>query len=122
MKTYRKIILLFSLLIVVCLIWYFFFKTSDYVIQFKEKTSPGTLYSSAEEWSFLNGKKGDFKYIYTAKEPFDYLHQDLIINDLKLVVNWDFISLNDSITQVTIGFSEKKNKVLNRITAPFFKT
>lgn len=122
MRTNTKIILLFLCLTVACISWYLFFKTSDYVIQFKEKTSPGTLYTSAEEWNFLNEKKGDFIHNYTAKEPFDYLHQDLVINDLKLILNWDFIALNDSVTQVTIGFSEKKNRIFNRLTAPFFET
>ena len=48
------IVLLFLLL---GLTWYLFLKSEDYIIRFKAKTSPGTLFVSAEEWNLLNQKK-----------------------------------------------------------------
>jgi len=122
MKKNTKIILLFSLLFIFGLAWYLFLKKADYIIQFKEKTSPGTLYTSAEEWNFLNGKRGDFTHNYIAKEPYDYLHQELSKDGLKLQLDWDFIAVNDSVTEVTMSFSEKNKGLFNRITAPFIET
>ncbi len=122
MNTNRKISLLFSLLLLVTLSWYLFLKKADYVVIFKEKTSPGTLYTSAEEWNFLSEKRGDFTHSYLAKEPYDYLHQELSKDGINLNLNWDFISLNDSTTEVIMSFSEKKNRFYNRISAPFMET
>jgi len=104
------------------IIWYLFIKTDDYIIRFKAKTSPGTLFVLTEEWNLLNQKKELFTYDILNKRPYEFLSQSLNKDGLDLSLNWTFKSVNDSITQVSIGISEKNKGVFNRLTAPFFNT
>ncbi len=114
------LIVLFFLLLV--LIWYLFFKPEDYIIRFKAKTSPGTLFVSAEEWNLLNQRKGEFTYEIIDRIPFELLKQNLKKENLDLTMQWSFESINDSITQIRVGISEKNKGVYNRLTAPFINT
>jgi len=118
----KKIVYIFLGFLFLGLIWYLFIKPEDYIIRFKAKTSPGTLYVSTEEWNLLNQKKGVFTYEIIDKIPYEFLKQNLKKDNLNLTILWSFKSINDSITQIRAGISEKNKGVYNRITAPFFNT
>jgi len=68
-------IVLFFLLL--GLTWYLFLKSEDYIIRYKAKASPGTLFVSAEEWNLLNQKKGEFTYEIIDRIPYKLLNQNL---------------------------------------------
>lgn len=102
--------------------WYLFIKPEDYIIRFKAKTSPGTLFVAAEEWNLLNQKREEFTYEITNKIPYELLQQNLKKENLNLKITWNFESINDSITQIKVGISEKNKSVYNRLTAPFYNT
>lgn len=118
----KKYIQFLSFSLLLLLIWYFFIKKDDYIIRFNAKTSPGTLFVSAEEWNLLNQNKGEFSFAITERIPFYHLHQTLSKNGMDLSLNWSLRSINDSITKVKVGISEDGNGALNRLTAPFFNT
>lgn len=104
------------------LIWYLFIKPDDYLVRFKIKTSPGIVLKEVEEWSLINQKMDSFNYTISHKVPFENLNELIEDDGKKLKLNWNFESINDSITFVKIGFREDKNSVYNRITAPFINT
>ena len=117
-----KIVYVFLVFLFLGLSWYLFLKPEDYIIRFKAKTSPGTLFVAAEEWNLLNQKRGEFTYEITDKTPYERLQQNLKKENLNLKIVWGFESINDSITHVKVGISEKNKSVYNRLTVPFFST
>ncbi len=115
-----KYFILFTLL--GSLVWYLFIKPHDYVVRFKIKTSPGTVYTSVNDWNFINQELDSFSYKIIDKKAFTSLHQTLNIKDRGLNLTWNFKSLNDTVTHVIIGISEKENFIYNRLTVPFSNT
>ena len=102
--------------------WYLLFKEYDYEVRFKAKTSPGTLYSMVEEWNLIRKEQGKLEYDLLSKIPYTSISQKLEYGGSAYELDWDFKSLNDSITQVIIGYKQPGKKMFNRLTAPFFRT
>jgi effector-binding domain-containing protein len=92
------------------------------MVRFKIKTSPGTLYNGVEDWNLINQKLDSFDYKITDKKAYTFINQTINTKGKDLDFDWNFKSINDSITQVKVGISEKENSVYNRITAPFSNT
>jgi len=102
--------------------WYLFIKPHDYSVRFKIKTSPGTLSNGVEEWNLIGQELDSFTYKITNKNAYRYINQRLNIKKRKLDFNWNFNSLNDTITHVIVNVSEKEKFIYNRLTIPFFNT
>lgn len=118
----KKAKVLIAVILFGSLTWYLFIKPHDYIVSFKIKTSPGTLFSSVEEWNLLNQKKDSFLYKITDKKAYTNINETIQIDEMLLKMNWNFKSINDSITKVVVGITEKENSIYNRITAPFSNT
>ena len=118
----KKIKILVIFILISTLIWYLFFKQHDYIVQFEIKTSPGTLFSSVEEWNLSGKEKGIFTYSINEKKPFTYISQTIEIDNINMDLDWEFKSINDSLTKVVVGITEKENSIYNRITVPFSNT
>ena len=103
-------------------VWYLLFKEYDYEVRFKAKTSPGTLYTMVEEWNLIRKDQGKLEYDLLSKIPYTSISQKLEYGGTSYELDWNFKSLNDSITQVIIGYKQPGKKMFNRLTAPFFKT
>lgn len=110
------------ILIGLFLIWYLGFKQYDYEVRFKAKTSPGTLYTMAEEWNLIRKGQGKLDYELLSKTPYNAISQKLKYEGSKYGLEWSFESLNDSITEVIMGYNQPGRKVYNRLTAPFLNT
>lgn len=118
----KKIVSIALLLFIVFLAWYFFIKSYDYTITFKVKTSPGTLFMGVEEWSLMNQLKDSIDYRINTKKSYSSINETINTNGLSLEVDWNFKSISDSISHVTVGFTQKKKSIYNRITIPFLDT
>lgn len=117
-----KILILIVFILLGSLTWYLFLKPNDYIVRFKVKTSPGTLFSEVEVWNILNQKRDSFLYKINRKTPYTLINETLQIDEMFLVMDWNFKSISDSITEVRIGVKEDKNSIYNRLTVPFFNT
>ena len=119
----NKIKYLIAAIVLGGLIWYLFIKPQDYMIRFKARTAPGTLFSGVEEWNILNQKQDSFSYRILKKVPYKLIDQTLLTsNGLNLEIQWNFSSISDSSTLITAGITEKEKSVYNRLTAPFMNT
>ena len=119
----NKIKYLIAAIVLGGLIWYLFIKPQDYIIRFKARTAPGTLFSGVEEWNLLNQKQDSFSYRILHKVPYKLIDQTLLTsNELNLEIQWNFSSISDSSTLITAGITEKEKSVYNRLTAPFMNT
>jgi effector-binding domain-containing protein len=118
----KKTIVGFSVLFFIFLIWYLFIKKSDYIISFDAKTATTTVFQGIQEWSALQEKEHHEKYSIVEKRNFDFIKQKITKGDIQLEYEWDIESINDSVTQVSVGIKEPNNSIYNRLTAPFFNT
>ncbi|WP_369752600.1 hypothetical protein AB3G34_12325 [Flavobacterium sp. WC2409] len=122
MKTKKIIILVFSFVFSLFLIWYLFIKESDYCISFKIKTATGTVFQGVQEWSKTRMTTDKENFVLVEKKNFGFLKQEMTKDSTKMEYTWDFNSINDSITMVNVGIKEQKNSIYNRLTAPFYNT
>lgn len=122
MSRKNKIIALVCLLIIPVLIWYFCLKQSDYNITFKEKAASQTIFQGIDEWTKDRFKTNNEKYTTIQKSNFDLYKQELNINDTNYEYIWKTSPVNDSITAINVGISEKNKSFFNRISVPFFNT
>jgi len=119
----RKIKFLIAFVFLGSLIWYLFINPYDYSVTFNAKTAPGTLFNNVEEWNLLNKKLDSFTtYNINAKKAFTFINETLKIKGRSLDVTWNFKSINDSITHVKVGVTEKEKSIYNRLTIPFLDT
>ncbi len=113
---------LFFFFIGIFFVWYLLLKAYDYEVRFQAKTSPGTLYTMVEEWNLIREEQGKLEYELLSKTPYKSISQTLNYDASAYELEWNFKSINDSITQVIIGYKQPGRKIYNRLTAPFFKT
>jgi effector-binding domain-containing protein len=120
--TRKKYLILFILFFTPTLLWYLFIKKSDYVITFKAKTATGVVFQGVKDWANELKKSEKITYTVINKNNFDHLDLEVIKSNQKTFYYWDFESINDSTTAVTVGIKEEGNSIYNKLTAPFFPT
>lgn len=122
MTVRKKIIVRFSALFSLFLVWYLFIKESDYCISFKVKAATGTVFQGIQEWSsarMLNDKES---YAILEKKNFDFIKQEMKKGNAQMEYTWDIKSINDSVTKVSVGIKDLNHSLYNKLTAPFFST
>jgi effector-binding domain-containing protein len=122
MSTRKKIILSIGLLFIPFLIWYLFIKKSDYIISFKVKTATATVFQGIQEWALIQQQKEKELYKVAEKRDFDFIKQVMKRGNSEMEYEWEMESINDSVTNVTVGIKDKNHSIYNRISAPFFNT
>lgn len=116
----KKRIYIFSTIVSLFLLWYFFFKTADYTINFVSGTFPQTINQSLKLWDYgLENSSGLEEF-----EDFNHLRQTYTISDSTHTFDWHIKALTDSTSQVTVHVSDQNlaNSLLNRLQVPFSKT
>ena len=108
-------------ILVVAVGWYLFIKPSDYIINFKVKTTPGTVMQSVISWNY---DLPDSEII--VQKGIAEVVQQRHFGDSVVNYNYSAKMINDSITQVSVGVKDLNNSFINRLTVPFsnslFKT
>lgn len=115
----KKTTIAITVILASILIWYLFIKKYDYVVTFKEKTAPGTIFQGTLDWGD-NIKNQDFiESKIISGTPFSKIVQELKTLDSTIVFEWFYKGINDSTTQVKVGVINPKHSILNRIRLPF---
>lgn len=115
----KLVIIGISSFLAVSLIWYLFIKKYDYVVTFKEKTAPGTIFQGTIDWAENLKKTDSVDSKITFKQSFSSIIQELKTKDSIITFHWSYTGINDSITSVEVGVKDTKNSLLNRILLPF---
>ncbi|MFM2368153.1 MAG: hypothetical protein RL619_453 [Bacteroidota bacterium] len=102
--------------------WYFLLKQSDYTITFKVNAATGTISQGIVEWTTTQSKNQNEIYTILEKRNFDFIKQQMKKGNEQIEYTWDMKSINDSITNVTIGVKDLNHSFYNRLTVPFFST
>jgi effector-binding domain-containing protein len=122
MTVRKKIIIGFSALLSLFLVWYLVIKETDYCISFKVKAATGTVFQGIQEWSVLQLEKEKENYTILEKRNFDFIKQEMKKGAVQMQYTWDIISINDSVTKVNVGIKDINHSWYNKLTAPFFST
>lgn len=97
-------------------VWYFS-KPYDYMVTFESKALPGTINQSLKLWvkSLDNSKIIESNSLHNIKQSFSY-------DDNSYIYNWEFESLNDSLTKVNVGIIDSNSSPSKRISNIFEDT
>nr|WP_314897676.1 GyrI-like domain-containing protein [uncultured Flavobacterium sp.] len=102
--------------------WYFLLKQSDYTITFKVNAATGTIFQGIVEWTTTQTKNQNEIYTVLEKRNFDFIKQQMKKGNEEMEYTWNMKSINDSMTNVTIGVKDLNHSFYNRLTAPFVST
>ncbi|MBP6181446.1 hypothetical protein [Flavobacterium sp.] len=102
--------------------WYFLLKQSDYTITFKVNAATGTIFQGIVEWTTTRSKNQNEIYTVLEKRNFDFIKQKMKKGNEEMEYTWDMKSINDSMTNVTIGVKDLNHSFYNKLTAPFVST
>lgn len=122
MRIGKIVVLGFSFIGVLFLVWYLFIKESDYRISFKVKAATGTVFQGINEWSAAQLTNNNENYVILEKKTFSFIKQQMKKDKVAMEYTWDINSVNDSVTNVSVGIKDLNNSIYNRLTAPFFST
>lgn len=122
MAVRKKIVIGFSALFCLFLVWYLFIKETDYCISFKVNAATGTVFQGIQEWSNAQAFKESERYVILEKRNFDFIKQAMTKKDIQMEYIWDITYLNDSVTKVNVGIKDLNHSLYNKLTAPFFST
>jgi effector-binding domain-containing protein len=118
----NKLKLLLAVVTLSFLGWYFLLKQSDYTITFKVNAATGTISQGIMEWSTIQSKSQNELYTLLEKRNFDFIKQQMKKGNQVMEYTWNMESINDSMTNVTIGIKDLNHSFYNRLTAPFIST
>ena len=118
----NKLKLLLAVVILSFLGWYFLLKQSDYTITFKVNAATGTISQGIMEWTTIRSKKQNETYAVLEKRNFDFIKQQMKNGTEEMEYTWSMKSINDSMTNVTVGIKDLNHSFYNRLTAPFIST
>jgi hypothetical protein len=110
----KKILGIFSVIVLVALVYYFFDRPYEFEVNLKAKTLPGDLIETIRIW---NRSLENAKIIEV--DSFIRLKQDIVWDKTKYSYDWHFVAINDSITMVNIQISEPSRTILNKFLIPF---
>ncbi|GAA4273081.1 hypothetical protein U6A24_07375 [Aquimarina gracilis] len=92
-------------------IWYLFVKKYDYEISFKANLAPIGVYhqvknikSNTQKSQSLNQNLGDIN-----------LTQEVVLNDEIVFLDWNFKSVNDTVTKIKVGVISKDHSIKNKL-------
>lgn len=122
MTVRKKIIISFSVLFSLFLVWYLLIKETDYSISFKVNAATGTVFQGIQEWSSAQGLKDAEKYVILEKRNFDFIKQEMTKKEVQMHYTWDITPINDSVTKINVGIKDLNHSWYNKVTAPFFNT
>ncbi|MEW7290162.1 hypothetical protein [Aquimarina sp. 2304DJ70-9] len=106
----KKIVVVILVMILGLTIWYLLIKKYDYEITFKANFAPQGVYHQVKKiGSGLHNAKKDH-IINTSN-----LTQEVSINNEKVILDWHFKRIQDTITKIRVGILSKEHSIRNRL-------
>lgn len=120
----KKVIATVIISIFIGLVWYLFFKKSDYIITFKEKANSGTILQGIEEWSLAQSKIKSHSCEIVDKKLYKSIVTKFISAKDTMLYNWEVSAVNDSVSKVVLGIrhANMQKSIVNRLEIPFGNT
>lgn len=114
----KKTISIVLVLMTGLLLWYLFFKTSDYTIRFKANTFPGAINQSLKLWD------RNLNTVEKIKQEGDLNHitQKINFGDSIHSYNWVIESVTDSTSRIKVNIRDEEYSLMNKLKVPFSDT
>jgi len=74
------------------------------------------------EWTTTQSKNRNEIYTVLEKRNYDFIKQQMKKGNEEMEYTWNMKSMNDSMTNITIGIKDLNHSFYNRLTAPFVST
>ncbi len=103
-------------------IWYFFIKPADYIVNFKAKTTPGTIIQSLETWNLSINNTNEIGAKITGRDSLNSVTQQFHFGDSLHVYTWDITPENDSVSNVSVGIKDPDHSLTNKLKVIFKDT
>ncbi len=113
----KKIIIV---LVVACLAfaaWYLFIKKHDYVITFNANTSARSAYNYVKSKRFVDTTSLQWNASIKDTILSKSMVQEVVLDDEKIILDWTFNNIADTITKVDVGIVSEDHSWRNRIQA-----
>lgn len=93
-------------------IWYFFIKEYDYLVTFETKNAPGIVYNKLVNWN--QGRATEDEVTILNKTPYSQVQLELVQDNSKTIMNWQFQSISDSVTKIKVQFKDPDHGISER--------
>jgi effector-binding domain-containing protein len=113
----KKISAIIGFLTIGFLLWYFIIKPYDYLVNFKVKTTAGTINQSLKLWNTSLENSSPIQ-----QENLKNLTQQIKIKDSTFNYDWSISSINDSISKVNVYVTDMDHSFANKISIPLGTT
>ena len=100
-------------IIIIAFVAYFFIYPADFKANFKAKTLPGTINQTIKAWN--NEVDGEI----ISQDGFESISQRIKFGDSSQIYTWQFKTLDDSTTTVTVNIKDENHSFMNRLKKPF---
>ena len=110
----KKISLGIFIVLLVAFIGYFFIYPVDFKANFTAKALPGTINQTIKAWN--NDIKGEI----ISQDGFESIKQRITFGDSTQVYTWQFNTLDDSTSAVTVSIKDENHSFMNRLKKPFY--
>jgi hypothetical protein len=110
----KKIWMSVGSLVAFALIYYFGFRSFEYVVKFKAATVPGDIIATVRIWNRSLENARIIRVDSTSG-----LQQEIIFKQRSYLYNWSFTPINDSLTSVRIEVSQPGQRMWNKLLVPF---
>ena len=111
----KRIIAFLLIIVSVVIIWYLFIKKYDYQVSFLVKGAPGSIYHQVIGWESW-GEDLKTKNVTTLDTLlFKKIRQKVSLKDTVLNLDWNIVSVNDSISKIKVGVLSGNHSLMNRL-------
>ena len=114
----KKVVLGFSIIMVLGLIWYLFIKSYDYTVRFEANTFPGTINQTLKLWD----QTLDTVESIQQQNSIYHLTQKVAFGDSVHLYDWKIRPLTDSTSKVQVNIKDLHHSFMNKIMVPFSDT
>ncbi len=111
----KKIVVIGLVILFGLTVWYLFIKKNDYHITFNINAAPGSVYHQVKTPRYLDDASINQEVRIIDTELFRSIKQEVTIRDEKVILNWNFKSINDTITKIKVGIISKNHSLKNRL-------
>lgn len=91
-------------------IWYFSVKQYDYSVSFDTEAAPGIVYQRVLGWEYKQLQHRSNEKI----SPFREMVQKVEINGFPLLLHWEFVTVNDSLSKIEVQVKNTEDPLEHR--------
>ena len=118
----KKVVIGILVILVGVAVWFLMVKEHDHVITFNANASQSSVYNHVKDAKFIDTTSIQDNAIITDKVLFESFKQEVLVDNQKVILDWKFKAIADTITKVNVGIITTENTIKHRLQALFKKS